>query len=144
MPEENYTCRPTSRVRKFGELVGQFFCGPVKGEQKTVDIEKTKTWKKIYGLGFMNHRYCDTVYDAMTNGKLAEVIETGGSRHTKSGLLSIDIHHDTGHNANLMTYLRINSAVDGRPVILTSRKTELSSDAACAPIIRAPLLHSSL
>src|SRR6202167_2015807 len=52
MPEENYSFRPAPRVRTFGEILGHiaqeqylYFCGPVKGEQKAVDIEKTKTSK---------------------------------------------------------------------------------------------------
>jgi uncharacterized damage-inducible protein DinB len=51
MPEENYGFKPAPRVRSFGQILGHvaeeqyFFCGSVKGEQKAVDVEKTKTLK---------------------------------------------------------------------------------------------------
>src|ERR1700722_5239469 len=52
MPEENYSFRPTPRGRTFGEILAHiaqeqylFFCTPLKGEHKAVDIEKTKTAK---------------------------------------------------------------------------------------------------
>src|SRR5258708_3312812 len=52
MPEEFYDFKPAPRVRTFGQIVGHvaqeqylFFCGPVKGEQKSADIERTKTTK---------------------------------------------------------------------------------------------------
>src|SRR6266849_1770679 len=49
MPAENYSFKPAPRVRTFGEILGHvaqeqylFFCGPVKGEEKAADIQKTK------------------------------------------------------------------------------------------------------
>ena len=49
MPAENYDFRPAPRVRTFAQLIGHiaqeqylFFCGPVKGEQRAADIERTK------------------------------------------------------------------------------------------------------
>lgn len=119
MPEENYSFRPAPRVRTFGEILGHiaqeqylFFCGPVKGDRKVVDIEKTKTSKKdLLTALHESFAYCDAAYDAMTDAKLADVIETGGSKHTKSGLLWFNINHDTGHYGNIVTYLRIKGIV---------------------------------
>jgi hypothetical protein len=52
MPAENYDFRPVPRVRTFAQLIGHvaeeqylFFCGPVKGEHKATDVERTKTTK---------------------------------------------------------------------------------------------------
>src|SRR5580658_6235720 len=52
MPEEYYAFRPAPRVRTFGQILGHiaqeqylYFCAPIKGEQKSVDIEHTKTTK---------------------------------------------------------------------------------------------------
>ena len=52
MPEESYDFRPAPRVRTFGQILGHiaqeqylFFCGPLKGEHKAADIERTKTTK---------------------------------------------------------------------------------------------------
>jgi uncharacterized damage-inducible protein DinB len=119
MPEENYSFKPAPRVRTFGEVLGHivqeqylFFCGPVKGEHKAVDIEKTKTSKAdLLTALHESFAYCDGVYNSMTDAKLADVIENGGSKHTKSALLWHNIVHDTLHYGNLVTYLRIKGLV---------------------------------
>lgn len=119
MSEENYSFRPAPRVRTFGELLGHiaqeqylFFCGPVKGEHKAVDIEKTKTSKKDLIIALHeSFDYCDAIYESMTDAKLTEIVDTGGSKHTKSGLLWLNINHDTGHYGNIVTYLRIKGIV---------------------------------
>lgn len=119
MPEENYSFRPAPRVRTFGELLGHiaqeqylFFCGPVKGEHKAADIEKTKTSKKdLIAALHESFEYCDGVYNSMTDAKLVEVVDVGGSKRTKSGLLWSNINHDTGHYGNIVTYLRIKGIV---------------------------------
>jgi uncharacterized damage-inducible protein DinB len=119
MPEENYGFRPAPRVRTFGELLGHvaqeqylFFCGPVKGEHKAADIEKTKTSKADLVKALQeSFGYCDGAYSTMTDAKLADVIDVGGSKHTKSGLLWGNVNHDTGHYGNIVTYLRIKGIV---------------------------------
>jgi uncharacterized damage-inducible protein DinB len=119
MPEENYSFRPAPRVRTFGEILGHiaqeqylFFCGPAKGDNKTADIEKTKTSKAdLLTALHESFAYCDGVYNSMTDAKLTEVVDTGGSKHTKSGLLWFNINHDTGHYGNIVTYLRIKGIV---------------------------------
>jgi uncharacterized damage-inducible protein DinB len=119
MPEENYTFRPAPRVRTFGEILGHiaqeqylFFCGPVKGEHKAVDIEKTKTSKPDI-LAALNESfaYCDGVYNSITDAALVQVVDTGGSKHTKSALLWSNVVHDTLHYGNLVTYLRMKGLV---------------------------------
>jgi uncharacterized damage-inducible protein DinB len=119
MPEQNYSFRPAPRVRTFGEILGHiaqeqylFFCGPVKGEHKAVDIEKTKTSKADLLVALQeSFAYCDGVYGAINDAKMAEVVDTGGSKHTKSSLLWSNIIHDTLHYGNLVTYLRIKGLV---------------------------------
>jgi len=119
MPEENYSFRPAPRVRTFGEILGHiaqeqylFFCGPVKGEHKAVDIEKTKTSKAdILAALHGSFTYCDGVYNPMTDATLVQVVDTGGSRHTKSALLWSNVVHDTLHYGNLVTYLRMKGLV---------------------------------
>jgi uncharacterized damage-inducible protein DinB len=119
MPEENYSFRPAPKVRTFGEMLGHiaqeqylFFCGPVKGEHKAADIEKTKTSKSdLLAALRESFGYCDGAYDAMTDARLTEVVDTGGSRRTKSRLLWDNIIHDTLHYGNLVTYLRIKGLV---------------------------------
>ena len=119
MPEENYSFRPAPRVRTFGEILGHiaqeqylFFCGPVKGEHKAVDIEKTKTSKADLLVALHeSFGYCDTVYNSMTDATLVQVVDTGGSKHTKSRLLWSNVVHDTLHYGNLVTYMRMKNIV---------------------------------
>ena len=106
MPEENYSFRPAPRVRTFGEILGHiaqeqylFFCGPVRGEQKAVDIEKTKISKADLVAALKeSFAYCDVAYDQMTDrGNLT--------------LLWKNVLHDGEHYGNLVTYLRIKGLV---------------------------------
>jgi len=106
MPEENYSFRPAPRVRTFGEILGHiaqeqylYFCGPVRGEQKAADIEKTKTSKADLVAALKeSFAYCDVAYDQMTDkGNLT--------------LLWKKVLHDGEHYGNLVTYLRIKGLV---------------------------------
>src|ERR1700691_5364918 len=119
MPEENYSLRPAPRVRTFGEILGHIaqeqylLCrGPVEGEHKAVDIEKTRTSKSDLLVALHeSFGYCDSVYNSMTDATLVQVVDTGGSKHTKSRLLWSNIIHDTWHYGNLVTYLRMKGLV---------------------------------
>ena len=115
MPAESYNFRPAPRVRSFGELIGHvaqehclFFCGPVKGENKAVDIEKTKTTKvDLIAAIKESFAYCDAVYDGMTDVEAVKIVTVGGSTSTKLRLLWMNITHDELHYGNMVTYLRM-------------------------------------
>ncbi len=119
MPEENYDFRPAARVRTFGQILGHiaqeqylYFCAPVKGEQKSVDIERTKTTKPdLLAALKESFAYCDAVYDQMTDADATSVVNTGGSKSTKLRLLWMNIVHDESHYGNLVTYLRMKGIV---------------------------------
>jgi len=119
MPEENYDFRPAPRVRTFGQILGHiaqeqylYFCSPVKGEQKSVDIERTKTTKADLIVALKDSfAYCDSVYDQMTDAEAASIVNTGGSKSTKLRLLWMNIVHDESHYGNLVTYLRMKGIV---------------------------------
>lgn len=119
MPEADYSFRPAPRVRTFGELIGHvaqeqylFFCGPVKGDNKTADIEKTVTSKAgLVAAIKESFAYCDSAYSGITDATATQIIETGGSRNTKMRLLWMNIAHDELHYGNMVTYLRIKGIV---------------------------------
>src|SRR5437868_13461032 len=74
MPEENYAFKPAPRVRTFGQILGHLaeeqylFCSRVKGEQKAVDVEKTKTSKADITAALKEpFDYCDSIYDSLTD-----------------------------------------------------------------------------
>jgi uncharacterized damage-inducible protein DinB len=119
MPEENYDFRPAPRVRTFGQILGHiaqeqylYFCAPLKGEQKSVDIERTKTTKSDLIAALKDSfAYCDAVYDKMTDADATSIVNTGGSQSTKLRLLWMNVVHDESHYGNLVTYLRIKGIV---------------------------------
>ncbi len=119
MPEADYSFRPAPRVRTFGELIGHvaqeqylFFCGPVKGDNKTVDIEKTITTKTgLVAAIKESFAYCDAAYSNMTDAKAVEMVNTGGNQSTKLRLLWENIVHDELHYGNMVTYLRMKGIV---------------------------------
>lgn len=119
MPQENYDFRPAPRVRTFGQILGHiaqeqylYFCAPVKGEQKSVDIERTKTTKPdLIAALKESFAYCDAVYEKMTDADAATIVNTGGSKSTKLRLLWMNIVHDESHYGNLVTYLRIKGII---------------------------------
>jgi uncharacterized damage-inducible protein DinB len=118
MPEENYTFKPAPRVRTFGQILGHvaeeqyIFCGAVRGEQKAVDIEKTKTSKAdLLAALRASFAYCDTAYDGLTDAAAVEMVKAGAAEHTKLRMLWVNTVHDNSHYGNLVTYLRIKGLV---------------------------------
>ena len=119
MPAENYDFRPAPRVRTFGQILGHiaqeqylYFCAPVKGEQKSVDVERTKTTKSDLIAALKDSfAYCDAVYNKMTDAEVTGIVNTGGSQSMKLRLLWMNVVHDESHYGNLVTYLRMKGIV---------------------------------
>jgi len=119
MPEENYSFKPVSTVRSFGELIGHVadaqyeFCGPVVGDgAKSPEIEKTKTSKADLIQGLKNgFAYCDKAYDAMTDAHAADIVDFFGRKAAKLTLLNFNSAHNDEHYGNIVTYLRIKGLV---------------------------------
>jgi uncharacterized damage-inducible protein DinB len=119
MPEAGYDFRPAPRVRTFGQILGHiaqeqylYFCGPVKGEQKSADIERTRTTKAdLLAALKESFSYCDAVYVQMTDRDATGIVDTGGSKSMKLRLLWMNVVHDESHYGNLVTYLRIKGIV---------------------------------
>lgn len=117
MPEENYGFRPAPRVRTYGEILGHiaqeqylFFCGPARGENKAVDIEKTKTTKaEIVTALKESFAYCDVAYGALTDTNGTETLQP--SKHTRLSVLWMNLIHDNLHYGNLVTYMRMKGLV---------------------------------
>jgi uncharacterized damage-inducible protein DinB len=119
MPEANYSFKPVSTVRSFGELVGHVadgqyeFCGPVAGDSaKHPSVEKSKTSKAdlIAALkeGFA---YCDKVYDGMTDAHAADTVDFFGHSSAKLTVLNFNNTHNMEHYGNMVTYLRMKGLV---------------------------------
>jgi uncharacterized damage-inducible protein DinB len=119
MPESNYSFKPTPDVRSFGQVVGHvsdanyMFCSAVLGEKAPVtDIEKTKTTKAdlVQAIGD-SFRYCDKVYDEMTDAAAVEKMKFFGRDAAKLSILAFNNMHDDEHYGNMVTYLRLKNIV---------------------------------
>ena len=118
MPEENYSFRPVSTVRTFGQLVAHVadaqyeFCGPVAGDgTKSPEVEKNKTSKAdIIAALKVAFAYCDKTYAGMTDANAADMIDFFGPS-TKLAVLSFNNAHNMEHYGNMVTYLRIKGLV---------------------------------
>ncbi len=119
MPEENYSFKPVSTVRSFGQLVGHVadaqyeFCAAIVGDNKQPPgIEKSKTSKAdlIQALkdGFA---YCDGAYSSMTDAHAADMIKFFGHDAPKLSILNFNVSHNMEHYGNMVTYLRIKGLV---------------------------------
>lgn len=119
MPEENYSYRPVSTVRTFGQLVGHVadaqyeFCSVVLGDnKKSPDVEKTKTSKADLLDGLKTaFAYCDRAYDGMTDAHAADLVKFFGHDMAKLTVLSINNAHTDEHYGNIVTYMRMKGMV---------------------------------
>jgi len=118
MPEENYSFKPVSTVRSFGELVGHVadaqyeFCSAIAGDGKKAPGVEKKTSKAdlIQGLkdGFA---YCDQAYNGMTDAHAADMVKFFGHDAAKLSILNFNNLHTAEHYGNMITYLRIKGLV---------------------------------
>lgn len=119
MPEENYSFKPVSTVRSFGELVGHVadaqyeFCAAVVGDGKQPPgIEKSKTSKADLIQALQDaFAYCDQAYNGMTDAHAADMVKFFGHDLPKLNVLSINVGHNMEHYGNMVTYLRIKGLV---------------------------------
>ena len=119
MPEEDYSFRPTSDVRTFGQLVGHladsqyYFCSSVAGETRPpAGIEKSKTRKADLVAALKEAvAYCGKVYASMTDAKGSQMMKLMNTDMAKLTVLSGNTAHDYEHYGNMATYMRIKGLV---------------------------------
>ncbi|MBV9501823.1 MAG: DinB family protein [Acidobacteriaceae bacterium] len=119
MPEENYSFKPVSTVRSFGQLVGHVadaqyeFCSAVVGDGKQPPgIEKSKTSKADLIQGLKDaFAYCDQAYSSMTDAQAPVVVKFFNHDAPKLSILNFNVVHNMEHYGNMVTYLRIKGLV---------------------------------
>jgi uncharacterized damage-inducible protein DinB len=120
VPDADYGFKPVPAVRSVGQIVGHLandhylICSAAKGEknpQAATDFEKTAGKAALVKALQDSIAYCDSVYDAMTDAKGAEVVEMFGSKYPRLGALTINVSHSSEHYGNLVTYLRLKGLV---------------------------------
>lgn len=119
MPEKNYSWKPVSTVRTFGQQVAheadaQYeFCSAVAGENNPdPQVEKNKTKKADLIQAVKDAQaYCDKVYSGLTDATAAQMVSFVGQQFTKLAVLSFNNAHTDEHYGNMVTYLRIKGLV---------------------------------
>jgi uncharacterized damage-inducible protein DinB len=88
------------------------YCSAVKGEDKAIDAEKSKTSKADLVSALKDSfAYCDSAYDALTDAAAVQTVTRGKAEVTKLRLLWNNTVHDNSHYGNLVTYMRIKGLV---------------------------------
>lgn len=119
MPEENYTFRPTPKVRSFAELVGHaadaqmMFCSVANGSKPpSTKTEGTKTTKQDLVEALKESAaFCDKVYGSLTDAEAAQTVNLFGHTAAKLNVLSFNTAHADEHYGNMVTYLRLKDIV---------------------------------
>ncbi|MCC6395296.1 MAG: DinB family protein [Bryobacterales bacterium] len=118
MPEDKYSYKPTPEVRSFAQLIGHIsdaqylFCSPVKGEKKSLGIEKSKSAKADLTAAVKEaFAYCDSAYDALTDAQARETVKFFGRDRSKLNVLYFNSAHNNEHYGNIVTYMRLNGLV---------------------------------
>ena len=119
MPEENYSFKPTSDVRSFGQLVGHladsqyYFCGLAAGDTKSPPgVEKGKTGKAELIAALREAvAYCSKAYSGMTDSKGGEMVKLMNADFARLAVLAGNTAHDYEHYGNMATYMRIKGIV---------------------------------
>src|SRR5215468_5162187 len=119
MPEENYSFKPTPKVRSFGQLVGHvadasyMFCSQTLGETNpSKGIEKTKTSKADLVAALKDAvAYYNRAFDSMTDAKGSQMVKLFNFDIAKLTLFSLNTAHTDEHYGNMVTYLRIKGIV---------------------------------
>lgn len=119
MPEANYSFKPVSTVRSFGEILGHLanenylMCAAAKGEANPAgskDYEKTTTKAELVAALREAFAYCDAVY-GMPDATAMQPAELFGTKGTKLWAATLNLTHNGEHYGNLITYLRIKGLV---------------------------------
>jgi uncharacterized damage-inducible protein DinB len=118
VPENLWSFRPTPEVRTFGELVAHIadgayeICGGLAPAPVNKDIEKTaKSKSAIIAALKESFSYCDAFYAKMTDADAAQMVNFGGQKQAKIGILDFNTQHSNLHYGNMVTYMRIKGIV---------------------------------
>ena len=122
MSEANFSFRPVETVRTYGQILGHLaganyvICAAAKGEKTPHAedaFEKLPTKAAIGKALNESLTYCDAVFAATDDRKLAESIEMpfGMGKAARSQALVMNIGHNNEHYGNLITYMRMKGIV---------------------------------
>ena len=119
IPEVDYSFRPVSTVRTFGELIGHLagsqylICAAALGEKGGSEdaIEKSTTTKKgLVDALRASTEYCSRAY-AQSDAASAGATTMFGRPTTRLNALILNATHNGEHYGNIVTYMRIKGMV---------------------------------
>lgn len=119
LPEADYSFKPVSTVRSFGEILGHvagaelMSCAAALGEEPRAEdaVEKAATTKAALIAALKEAaQYCGRAY-SMSDADAAGGTKLFGQDRTKMYALVQNASHIAEHYGNLVTYLRIKGLV---------------------------------
>ena len=111
MPEADYSFKPASGSRTFGEVVTHIaviqvaLCGLAKGEAEQPDESKKAKADALATLKAA-FNYCDPIYDALTDESGLQMARMFGRDRTRFGILDFAVNHDDEMYGTMAVYLR--------------------------------------
>jgi uncharacterized damage-inducible protein DinB len=121
VPDGEYTFRPTSQVRTFGEIIGHiadsqnFFCGVASGSNPEYSdpIEKTSPATKAALVRALKESVakCDAVYGTTNASNALALVPAGRGDALRAMMLIDNVSHDNEHYGNIVTYMRLKGHV---------------------------------
>ena len=115
MPDSDYSFRPVSSVRTFGQIIGHvagsqnLMCAAALGEpsRSEDDIEKSMTTKaQLVAALRASTEYCRRAY-ALSDAAAARSTMIFGEKQSRMFALALNATHDGEHYGNVVTYFRI-------------------------------------
>src|SRR5262245_8518038 len=95
MPEEDYSSRPATTVRAYGQLIGHIidahylFCGPLSAESKTPPHAEKKLTSKADLVKTLKESvgYCNAAIERLTDAQAAETVKFFGRDKARLSVL---------------------------------------------------------
>jgi hypothetical protein len=116
VPEADYSFRATPEVRPFGALIAHVveaqnrMCGIVLGSSKPSAAPGDTKTELVAALKASNEN-CDAAYSSVNDSNQAEVVGSGFFRHSRLGLLELNLQHDNEMYGTMAVYMRLKDLV---------------------------------
>jgi len=116
MPEEDYSFRATPEVRPFGELIAHVvqvqnrICGIILGSSPQSSAPGNSKADLVAALKASNE-HCDAAYASVNDSNQAQVVGSGFFKHSRLGLLELNLQHDNEMYGTMAVYMRLKGLV---------------------------------
>lgn len=117
MSDENYSFKPTSDIRSFGQVIAHIAdsqmrtCSAVLGEQKSVNAASKTSKSDLFAALQDAFAECDKAYDPLVDADAAHMIKTPRGERSKLGVLVGNLSHDNEQYGIMTVYLRLKGLI---------------------------------